>query len=155
MRQKSHEMKDSATVWVLGHKITFHPTTGDYDLIACETPGGSQGPPPHVHSNYKEAFLILDGEMEFFVNGTTQTLGPGESIDIPPGTLHTFNNKSDKTCSWINIHSPKGFSKFFRTYGIEDGTEGAIEKSVSPEIIQKVLQTARDFDMAIPVEPMA
>ncbi|MGX1928752.1 cupin domain-containing protein [Flagellimonas sp. 2504JD4-2] len=143
-------MKKSNSVWVLGHKITFHPTTGDYDLIVCETPAGSQGPPPHIHSAYKEAFLIVEGEMEFFINGDTKTLGPGESVDIPPGTLHTFNNRTDQKCIWVNIHSPKGFSKFFKTFGIQEDEKDAIAKSVSLETIQKVLATAGDFDMAIP-----
>lgn len=155
MRQKSHKMKKTSSVWVLGQKITFHPTTGDYDLIVCETPAGSQGPPPHIHSKYKEAFLIMEGEMEFFINGNTKVLGPGESIDIPPGTLHTFNNRTDKKCTWVNIHSPKGFSSFFKTYGIDEGEENAVSKSVNPEVIQKVLLTASDFDMSIPEKPLA
>ncbi|MGW9685267.1 cupin domain-containing protein [Flagellimonas sp. 2504JD1-5] len=146
-------MTKTDSVWVLGQKITFHPTTGDYDLIVCETPAGSQGPPPHIHSRYKEAFLIVEGEMEFFVNGNTKTLKAGESLDVPPGTLHTFNNNSDKKCVWINIHSPKGFTEFFETYGISDSEDNAIAKSVNLEIIQKVLETAKDFDMTIPERP--
>ncbi|WP_420602807.1 cupin domain-containing protein [Flagellimonas sp.] len=146
-------MKKTDSVWVLGQKITFHPTTGDYDLIVCETPAGSQGPPPHIHSRYKEAFLIVEGEMEFFVNGNTKTLKAGESLDVPPGTLHTFNNKSDKKCVWVNIHSPKGFTEFFETYGISDSEDDAIAKSVNMEIVQKVLETAKDFDMTIPEMP--
>ncbi|WP_420321567.1 cupin domain-containing protein [Flagellimonas sp.] len=148
-------MKNNHTIWVLGQKITLHPTTGDYDLIVCETPAGSQGPPPHIHSRYKEAFLIVEGEMEFFVNGNLKTLKAGESLDVLPGTLHTFNNKSDEKCVWVNIHSPKGFSEFFRTFGISDTEEDAIAKSVNMDIIQKVLATAKDFDMTIPEKPLA
>ncbi|WP_108246296.1 cupin domain-containing protein [Muricauda brasiliensis] len=146
-------MKNNTSKWVLGQKVTLHPTTGDYDLVVCETPAGAQGPPPHVHSEYKEAFMVVQGELEFFVNGETFICKQGESVDIPPGTLHTFSNKTDTACTWVNIHSPKGFYKFFETFGIPETEEDAIMKSVEPEIIQKVLATASQYDMAIPPPP--
>ncbi len=124
---------------------------GDYDLMVAETPPGVQGPPPHLHNSFKETFLIIEGEMEFFVNGDTRIVKAGESVDIPPKTLHTFTNKSDKLCKWVNIHSPKGFRDFFEQIGVPEDQENAIEKSLAPEIIDKVMSTASDFDMIIKV----
>ncbi|WP_115461302.1 cupin domain-containing protein [Winogradskyella aurantiaca] len=142
-------MDSSNTMWVLGHKITPHDTSGDYDLMVAETPPNVPGPPPHLHNAYKESFLIIEGELEFFVNGKTQVVRAGESVDIPPKTLHTFNNKTNQTCKWINIHSPKGFRTFFNELGVPDTEANAVEKSVAPELIQKVIQTASDYDMII------
>jgi mannose-6-phosphate isomerase-like protein (cupin superfamily) len=144
-------MNSENTKWVLGHKVTTHDTTGDYDLMVAETPAKVQGPPPHFHNSYKESFLIIEGEMEFFVNGTTMVLKAGESLDIPPKTLHTFANKSDNPCKWVNIHSPKGFRDFFDQLGIPANQENAIQKSVAPEVINKVMATASDFDMIIKI----
>ncbi|MGC6429666.1 MAG: cupin domain-containing protein [Jejuia sp.] len=144
-------MKPSSTKWVLGHKVTPHDTTGDYDLMFAETPPKVQGPPPHLHQSYKESFLIIEGEMEFFVNGAIKVVKAGESVDIPPNTLHTFSNKSDETCKWINIHSPKGFRDFFEKMGVSEHQDNAIEKSVAPEIIGEVMRTAKDYDMIIKV----
>ena len=104
-------MEQANTKWVLGHKVTLYDTTGDYDLMMADTPPHVTGPPPHVHHNYKESFLIVEGEMEFMVNGEFKILKAGEAFDVPPETLHTFKNKSDKPCKWVNIHSPKGFSE--------------------------------------------
>jgi len=151
VRQISHEMKLNNTKWVLGHKVTPHETTGDYDLMVAETPPKVQGPPPHFHNSYKESFLIIEGEMEFFVNGNITVVKAGESVDIPPKTLHTFANKSDKPCKWVNIHSPKGFRDFFEQMGIPDNEENPIEKSLSSDIINKVMATASEFDMIIKV----
>lgn len=53
VRQISHKMKTTNTKWVLGHKVTPHDTTGNYDLMFAETPAGVQGPPPHVHNSFK------------------------------------------------------------------------------------------------------
>lgn len=142
-------MKQSNTKWVLGHKVTPYDTTGDYDLMMALTPPHVGGPPPHLHHNYKESFLIVEGEMEFMVNGEIKVVKAGEALDVPPETLHTFNNKSDKPCKWVNIHSPKGFREFFEQMGVPTNTENAQMNSVDPTIIQKVIQTAADFDMHI------
>ena len=150
VRQISHEMNANNTKWVLGHKVTSYDTTGDYDLMMAETPPNMQGPPPHLHNSFKESFLIVEGEMEFFVNGDTMVVKAGESVDIPPKTLHTFANKSDQPCKWINIHSPKGFRAFFEQMGISEDEENAVEKSLTPELIQKVITTAPEYDMVIP-----
>lgn len=91
--------------------------------------------------------------MEFMINGATKTVKAGESVDVAPGTLHTFNNMGDTPCTWVNIHSPKGFSEFFKTFGVPSNENNAIEKSVSPEVIQNVLATAQNFDMQIPPVP--
>ena len=87
--------------------------------------------------------------VEFFVNGKTMTVKAGESIDVPPNTLHTFSNKSDSTCKWINIHSPKGFREFFEKLGVPANEPDAASRSVAPEIIQQVIQTAADYDMHV------
>ena len=151
VRQKSHIMNTTNTKWVLGHKVTTHDTSGDYDLMVAETPPNVPGPPPHLHKSYKESFLIIEGEMEFFVDGEVKIVKAGESVDIKPNTLHTFGNKSDKPCKWINIHSPKGFRDFFEQMGIPVDEEQAVEKSIAPEVIQKVIETAESFDMIIKV----
>ena len=142
-------MNNQTTKWVLGHKVTTHSTTGNYDLMMAETPPHVPGPPPHLHYNLKEAFIIVEGEMEFFVNGELKVLKAGESIDIPPNTLHTFNNKTDKPCKWVNIHSPKGFFDFFDEIGIPANEQDAQERSVAPAIIQKVIDKAADYDMMV------
>lgn len=144
-------MKNSKSRWVLGHKVTSHLTSGDYDLAICETPPKVQGPPPHSHNYYEESFLVIQGEMEFFVNGNIKVVKEGESIDIPHNTVHTFNNIKDETCRWINIHSPKGFLRFFETMGIPANEEGAQAKSLAPELINQVIRKASDFDMQIKI----
>ena len=133
--------------------VTPYDTAGDYDLMMAETPPHVPGPPPHLHKSYKEAFLIVEGEMEFMINGELRTVKAGESIDVPPNTLHTFNNRTNAPCKWINIHSPKGFRDFFENLGVPAHEANAVERSVSEEIIQQVIQTAADYDMHIPPPP--
>ena len=137
------------TKWVLGHKITPHQISGDYDIVTIETPPHVPGPPPHLHNSYREAFIVLEGEMEFMINGEIKTLKAGESLEIPPNTVHTFNNRSDQICKWVDIHSPKGFLDFFEQIGVSPIEENAQEKSTHPDLIQKVIETAGQYDMNI------
>ena len=137
---------------MIGHQITPKETTGDYDMVIGQTPAHVPGPPPHYHNNFSEVFVVMEGELDFVVNGEPRKVTAGESVDLPPGTLHTFSNNSDASCTWINIHSPKGFLKFFDEMGVSCEEEGAFEKSVQPELIQKVIQQAPDFDMVITME---
>ena len=148
VRQKSHKMNKS-TKWVIGHQITPKETTGDYDLVIGETPAHVPGPPPHYHEKYSEAFIVIEGEMDFVIDGQPRTVVAGESVDLPPGTLHTFSNNSDSACKWVNIHSPKGFLEFFEQMGVSTEEDGAFEKSVDDKLIQKVIQQAPQFDMVI------
>ena len=149
MRQKFHKMKEQPTRWVLGHKITPHRTTGDYNLVTGESPAGAQGPPPHIHRLYEEVFFVIQGELDFMLDGNLRTVRAGEMINIPSGSLHTFVNSSDQPCTWLNIHSPNGFQSFFDTFGIPENEAEAFQRSLDPGRIESVLKRAREFDLEI------
>lgn len=142
-------MNNLTSKWVLGHKVTPFHTSGDYDMVLGETPPRVPGPPPHSHENYEESFLVLEGEMQFIIEGETRVARAGELVDLPPNTVHSFNNVTDQPCKWVNIHSPKGFLSFFETVGVPDGEINAPQRSTAPEVIQQVVTTAADFDMVI------
>ena len=142
-------MTNQSTFIVLGHQVTPFATTGDYNFVMGITPGGMQGPPPHIHKKYDEVFFVMEGEMEFSLDGTSKTVRKGEIVDIPSGCLHTFFNRSDAPCTWLNIHSPKGFQAFFETFGVPVSERDALQKSLSPERIQSVMKRAPEFDMDI------
>ena len=135
--------------WVLGHKISPQTVSGNYDLVIGETPPHTPGPPPHLHHTYHEVFLVTEGEMEFLVDGKPMIVKKGESVNLSPEMLHTFSNNSDNPCAWVNIHSPKGFLKFFNDFGIPETDEDAFAKSVDPKVIGQVLETAAQYDMQI------
>ena len=140
-------METLNTFWVLGHRITTAVSTGNYDLVEIETPAQTPGPPPHVHQKYTEFFLVTEGEVEFMLNGEKRVLKAGSSVDIPPGSTHTYRNATDQPCKMVNIHSPKGFLEFFRTIGISEGIAQAKESSVSQQAIEKVMEVSQQFDI--------
>ena len=151
MRQTSHKMKNNNSKWVLGHKITPVEVSGDYDFVIGETPAKIPGPPPHMHKGYKELFLVIEGEMDFVVDGIAKTIKQGESVDIVPGVVHTFGNNCDVACKWINVHSPKGFLSFFNDLGIPVDEKDAQAKSIKKAVIERVMQEAVNYDMHIKI----
>jgi mannose-6-phosphate isomerase-like protein (cupin superfamily) len=142
-------MKNNKNLWVLGHQISPQKVTGEYDMVIGETPPNVPGPPPHFHTKFNELFLVLEGEMEFLIDGQIERISQNESIDIPPNVLHTFKNAGITTCKWANIHSPKGFLSFFEEMGIPASESDAIKKSVNETVIQKVMKEAANYDMHI------
>jgi mannose-6-phosphate isomerase-like protein (cupin superfamily) len=136
-------------IWITGHKLISHDTSGDYDIAVLESAVGVPGPPPHYHTTYNELFLVLEGEMEFIVDGKKINLGPGDSIDLKMNQTHTFKNVGNSTCRYVNIHSPKGFSAFFNDMGISADEENARERSTSQEQINKLIENAEKYDMHI------
>jgi len=144
-------MKNNKNMWVLGHKISPVHVSGNYDMVIGETGPKVPGPPPHFHSEMDELFLVLEGEMDFIINGEMKKIGQGESVDLPKNTIHTFTNNGDTPCKWINIHSPKGFLSFFEDMGIPESDENALQKSVDESVINKVMAEAASYDMHIKV----
>ena len=153
VRQLSHQMnlkmEENSKLWVLGHKISPVEVSGNYDMVVGETAPNVPGPPPHFHSGFNELFLVLEGEMDFVINGELKKVRQGESVDLPSNIVHTFKNAGTSTCKWVNIHSPKGFLSFFEEMGILATEPDAMKKSVSESVINKVIQTAADYDMHI------
>lgn len=133
----------------LGHKMTLHNPSGNYDLIHGVTLPNVPGPPPHYHAIYSEIFLVTEGEMEFILDGKAVLVGPGDSVDVPANTVHTFRNVGDTPCRFVNIHSPKGFLSFFEEFGVNASEANAFERSVAPAVIDSVLQQAASYDMHI------
>jgi quercetin dioxygenase-like cupin family protein len=79
-----------------GEQITIRATateTGgtvlEWDLVLA--PGG-RVPSSHAHPEQEECFTVLAGTMKFRVAGRRVTAGPGDTVRVPPGTVHHFAN---------------------------------------------------------------
>ena len=76
-----------------GERITIRPPAGD-DVLEWElvlAPGG-RVPASHAHPRQEECFTVLAGQMHFRVGGRRVVAGPGDTVRVPPGTVHHFAN---------------------------------------------------------------
>jgi quercetin dioxygenase-like cupin family protein len=67
---------------------------------------GAMGPPKHFHPRQDESWKVLEGELAVFVEDEWRTLGAGESLSIPPNTVHTLRNRSTGLVRFRDVHEP-------------------------------------------------
>ncbi len=48
-----------------------------------------------------EVVVVLEGEMEFEVEGEVRHPGPGEELFIPAGAVHSARNTGKTTAHWL------------------------------------------------------
>ncbi len=113
-------MKDLVTdpathVWM---GTTFRTLTGPADsggifsVIDSTAPVGF-GPPRHVHTGEDEVLVILGGEIDWWLSGTSGHAGPGEALFIPRGAEHVWRAVGDEPCRHLIVFTPGGFDGFF------------------------------------------
>jgi mannose-6-phosphate isomerase-like protein (cupin superfamily) len=61
----------------------------DWELVLA--PGG-RVPSSHAHPRQEESFTVLAGQMRFRIGGRRVIARPGDTVRVPPGTVHHFAN---------------------------------------------------------------
>jgi quercetin dioxygenase-like cupin family protein len=83
-------------------RIDFERTSADTNgaLLSFEETYqvGPQRPPMHIHATQIERFTVLSGTLGVRVRRETRILGPGEVVEVAPGTPHTLWNAGDQVC---------------------------------------------------------
>ncbi len=79
---------------------------------------GADGARPHYHALSSELFYVLDGTMEFFLDGEMTTVGQGGLVVVPPGVPHAFGAAPGSTADLLAVLTP-GVDRFgyFRALG--------------------------------------
>lgn len=84
--------------------------------------------PPHSHSTQDEYLHILEGRLDFWLNGTETSAGPGDTVRLPMGEPHGIFNKSDATVKVLFWVAPTG-----RLYDLFQGIHDLPEQT--PEAV--------------------
>ncbi|MBF9032736.1 cupin domain-containing protein [Rhodobacterales bacterium HKCCE2091] len=86
-------------------------TGGSLSITDSITPAWS-GPPRHIHHDADEIFYLIEGDVEFWLEGETFTRGPGSAVFIPRGREHTYRATALASRHLV-ILTPGGFEGFF------------------------------------------
>ena len=91
-------------------KIDAAHTDDQYELFEVDA---TRGPttPPH-RTGWPKAYYVLNGRMMVQVEDEGFDLGPGSSITIPPGALHTFTVLSPTT-KFLAVGLTAAMGRFF------------------------------------------
>jgi oxalate decarboxylase/phosphoglucose isomerase-like protein (cupin superfamily) len=80
---------------------------------------------------------------------TWTTLEPGDYINVPRGTVHSFRNEGPDDVRVITAFEPQGFERFFLEYGVDVHEPGAFASSVSETTIARVIEGCSRFGMIL------
>ncbi len=96
-------------------KIPSSLTEGKFALAEQLLPEGS-APPMHRHTREDEAWVVLDGELTFFLDEAEYAAGPGTCVFGPRHRAHTFVVRS-AIARVLTLIVPGAGEDFFRTTG--------------------------------------
>jgi mannose-6-phosphate isomerase-like protein (cupin superfamily) len=68
-------------------------------------PGGSPGA-PHIHKRHVDTFFVLEGELEFMIDGRTIRAVAGTHLVAPRGAVHAFPVAIGGPARFLNMHTP-------------------------------------------------
>ena len=72
-------------------------------VVEGVVPPGGGFQVPHWHEDLDEVFYVLEGEIEFLLEGSWQRAPAGTTMFIPAGVLHAFRNASDRPARQLVI----------------------------------------------------
>lgn len=81
-------------------------TGGKVSRVEIDLGANQSGPPAHIHPGQREIYTAESGELSVILNGKPTVIGPGESIEVPSGAVHTFANRSDEPVRFSAEHLP-------------------------------------------------
>lgn len=103
-------------------KLTGADTGGRFTLIENENPPGTTLP-LHRHRREDEIFYVVEGRVEFTIDGERVTGEAGATVLLPRGVPHTWEVVGDGPARMLIMLLPAGLEDFFRRVTVlsEDG----------------------------------
>jgi quercetin dioxygenase-like cupin family protein len=129
---------------------TAADTGGAYGLMEQEAARGFR-PPIHCHAHEDDAYLVLEGELTFRLDGEDRRAGPGDHVFLPRGLPHTFRVDS-KHARWLELVTPGGVEQWHHECSDPADDDGL--PPAAPIDIERVLQTIGPYGVDIVGPPM-
>jgi quercetin dioxygenase-like cupin family protein len=79
---------------------------GSVAVFEFDVPVGTQVAAAHSHDGYDETIYGLEGVLTWTVDDATVDVRPGETLFIPRGVVHKFDNSSDVDAKALAVVTP-------------------------------------------------
>jgi quercetin dioxygenase-like cupin family protein len=108
--------------------------------------------PRHLHARESETFIVTEGALEAWCEGSTTLVEAGELIHLPAGREHAFRVASAEARFFLLV-APGGFEQFFRDTGtgvvIPFDAELPVPGAPSPEQAEALAAGAARHDCTV------
>jgi quercetin dioxygenase-like cupin family protein len=142
---------EGEALWFMGALATVKSTTaktaGAVAVIEHRAPRGA-GSPLHVHRREDEWFYVIEGELTFWVGGTTIAAPAGSFVWGPRDVPHTFVVASDEA-RFLLVAEPAGFEGFMRTLAEPAQSLTIPPAPEGPPDMERVMATAAEYGIEI------
>ena len=118
--------------WIVGGE----ETEGRYSLHHRSAPPGAAAP-PHSHEAVIEAFYVLEGELEFELDGQPLTGRAGSYIHVPRGVSHGWRAVGDREAKALVMFSPAVPLAFFEEIDEATRAPGGPDRQHLADITRK------------------
>lgn len=98
-------------------RLDGEDTGGRFSLSEYTMPTTAASPPPHVHEETYEAFLVLEGALECTVDGDQFRAEAGDTVSLPPGVVHSHTAVGPRPAEFLLLIAPAGFEQYFVEIG--------------------------------------
>jgi len=110
--------EETITVGPLGIRflLTGENSSGSIAAFEMTVPAGDGLPaPPHSHAAYEETIYGLSGVLTMKVEGEAIEIGPGQTLCIPRGAVHSFQNRAAQDAKTLCVITPAAIGpEYFR-----------------------------------------
>lgn len=130
-------------------KIPASATGGGFSLGEQLLPKGS-APPVHRHTREDEAWIVLDGEVTFFLDDAVFEATAGSYVFGPKGRAHTFRVESE-TARVATLITPGACEEFFHSTG-HRATSMTLPPPAQPDM-ERLLAGMREYGIEFLAPP--
>ena len=106
-------------------KVVGAETNGQVGIFEQTMQKGDPGPVAHFHKETTEMFYLLEGSLDFVLNGSRQVVEAGGFVRVPPNTVHQFSQRGEIPARFLIMFSPgKVREKYFEGLAAIAGEHG-------------------------------
>ena len=92
---------------------------GQLTVFECDVAAEGKVPVPHSHDAFDETIYSLAGVTTYTVDGEEIEMSPGDSIFIPRGVVHGFENHGPDDSKFLAVITPGLFGPdYFKEIGV-------------------------------------
>jgi mannose-6-phosphate isomerase-like protein (cupin superfamily) len=137
-------------IWYFGSCMTLkanaEQTGGQYSFFEELLPACFQTH-YHIHRNEDETFYVIEGSVEFIMDGQINQATPGSFVYLPKNIPHGLRVTGDQSARLLYMINPSGFEQFFSDFSESVGRIDLL-KPTAPDI-PKLIEMSNKYNVRI------